>query len=441
MKFFFRAFIALLVIMAMSISFIGCGTKSDSGSTVTSQQQTTAEETKKEPVTLSYAMFASWIDWGGTKDLIEKYQQETGNTIEVQAIDDNQYSQVLMAKIASGDLWDVFAAYSGTAGTKYNAEKNCVDLSNEPWASRVADGALPFLTTNGKVYCAPTAGSNAIGMIYNKKVFEDLNLQVPQTLPEFEAVCDTLKSKGITPIYMALKDGWPVSQVLNGEWANLWGHSPELLDKLNANQIKWSEVPEFVSMLTRLDNYVKKGYFNKDMATATYEMSQKAIAEGTAAMSYMGDWVTTEILKKYPDAKIGMFADPTEKGDNYIAATGPFGIYISANGKNIDASKEFVGFMCSQDSLKYYYSKKPDMPVWKDIKVEELNPCAADVLQMVQDGKSRGHYGQLYVIPYAGDMESIMQELMLGVKTPEQTAKAWDDFMLKTGKQMQFPGF
>lgn len=130
---------------------------------------------------------------------------------------------------------------------------------------------------------------NSFGIVYNKEVFEQNNLAVPTTFDEFADVCNTLKAAGITPIDISMADPWTVNQIINGEWPNILAANPGLLEKLNKNEIRWDEVPEVADMFARM-----KGWVDKDMSTTGYEMAQKAIGEGTAAMMYMGDWADPE---------------------------------------------------------------------------------------------------------------------------------------------------
>ena len=44
--------------------------------------------------------------------------------------------------------------------------------------------------------------------LYNKDIFEELNLEVPTTYNEFKDVCQTILDAGITPIYEATTNGW-----------------------------------------------------------------------------------------------------------------------------------------------------------------------------------------------------------------------------------------
>ena len=45
-------------------------------------------------------------------------------------------------------------------------------------------------------------------MIYNKRIFEENNIEIPTTFSEFKSVCEELQSKGITPMINGYKEGY-----------------------------------------------------------------------------------------------------------------------------------------------------------------------------------------------------------------------------------------
>ena len=278
--------LAAITAGVLSLSTVGCGSKGDSGAD-------TGETSGGKTITIG--MKATHVEISNINHHKEQWEAKTGNKIEIQAVDDNQFEQLLLTKMTSGGMWDIFVGDTGTQATKYNHETNLLDLSSEEWVGNLSDIGKEFVThSDGKVYCFPNGGVNSFGIVYNTEVFENNNLEIPKTYEEFEAVCEKLKSAGITPLYVSMKDGWTVNQIINAEWPNILAKNPDALDKLNKNEVRWDEIPEFVQLFERLKSWVDKGYINSDLSTASYEMAQKAIGSGQAAMMYIGDWADPE---------------------------------------------------------------------------------------------------------------------------------------------------
>jgi ABC-type glycerol-3-phosphate transport system substrate-binding protein len=66
-----------------------------------------------------------------------------------------------------------------------------VDLTNEPWANRLADGAVDVHTRNGRLYAAPF-NVNSFGIVYNKRLVDFIG-QEPVITPDRGRVEDLIK--------------------------------------------------------------------------------------------------------------------------------------------------------------------------------------------------------------------------------------------------------
>lgn len=442
------ASVLLCAAMVMGMT-AGCGQKDTAapasseaaGSSTESQTQAKAD---KKGVTITVGLKASHVEISDIDNFKKGWEEKTGNTVDVQAIDDDQFDSMLQTKISTGGMWDIFIGDTGTQAAPYQMEKNMVDLSGEPWVSKLTDAGKGFVTnSDGKIYCFPNGGVNSFGIVYNKEVFEKNGLEIPKTFEEFDAVCDKLKAAGITPVYVSMADAWTVNQIMNGEWPNILAANPDALDKLNKNEIRWDSLPEFDDMFVRLKDMADKGYINSDMATATYEMGQKAIASGTAAMMYMGDWADPEYIKTEPSGKgkIGMFAAPNKTGDGRLAIAGPGGYYISNQSKNIDAAKDFINYLASDENIKKNIDARACTSIWTTVEAGQLSGTLADTQKYVDEGLTEIHYNQSYIITPSDDANSAFLSVLLGQKTPEECAKIWSDAVIVVGKQLGYPGF
>lgn len=445
-----RQLTGVLLCAALAAGMLaGCGQKAGTtetagGQTAAESQKETQGEKKAKGVTITVGLKASHVEISNIETFKKGWEEATGNTVDVQAIDDDQFDSLFQTKMSTNGMWDIFIGDTGTQAASYQHAKNLVDLSSEPWVANLTDTGKEFVThSDGKIYCFPNGGVNSFGIVYNKEVFEKNGLEVPKTFEEFNAVCDTLKAAGITPVYVSMADAWTVNQIINGEWPNILAANPDALEKLNKNEIRWDSLPEFNDLYVRMKGWVDNGYVNSDMATATYEMGQKAIASGTAAMMYMGDWADPEYAKTEPSGKgkIGMFAAPTKDGDSRLAIAGPGGYYISNQSANVDAAKDFLNYMASDENLKLNMDTRACTSVWKSVDAENLSVTLQDTQSYIDQGLTEIHYNQTYVITPSDDANSSFLSVLLGQKSPEDCAKIWSDAVIVVGKQLGFDGF
>ena len=438
----FSTFMAAATICTMSACGTPASTASSSSVDAASPSSSSAAESKPAaPVTLTVGMPASWKDFGGISDILKDWETQTGNKLDVQAVDDAQYVQQLMAKLATDEAYDVIFTYAFSGASQFNPKDNFANLADQPWVANLNEAGKSFMSYDGTLYGAPFCGSAAIGIVYNKDVFAQNGLEIPTTPEEMDAVCKALVAKGITPFFMAGGDNWPIIQAMSAEWPSMWMAQPDLLDRLNSNQVRWDEVPAVTNVFKKLESYVKNGYFNKDAATASYDMSIEAVATGTAAMVYQGAWMAGEIEKKFPGANVGMFAPPNETGDSQIALASCNAMYVYSKGKQQETAKDLINFICQKENRENFYAKKPDISVWKDVTAPQLDRCNADAQVYVNNAKSKPHWNDVYAVTYSEDMNQIMAEMLFGKKTAEEMAKAFSDFCQTAGKQALLPGF
>ncbi len=132
--------------------------------------------------------------------------------IELEVKTSDQYYNLLSTAIQSGDAPDIFWAN----GTKDTLLQNLVkmggpmDLTGKLDLSGYNKMATDILYIDGKLWQTPGSSIDTRAVYYNKDIFDQYNLKVPTTLAEFEQICETLQSQGVTPISFGGKLSWAV---------------------------------------------------------------------------------------------------------------------------------------------------------------------------------------------------------------------------------------
>lgn len=445
MKTSIKKFITGFMLVTLIMGLAACGGGNKAATEEATGEATNApksEETpKKEPVTLSYLAVTSQLNYGGIKDLIANWEKKTGNKVDIQAIQDDQYDNLVRAKLAGGGDIDIFyGAYQ-----KYDVVNQLLEISGEGFESRLNDVALQSIKyTDGKIYAFPSpAALGTWGVFYNKKVFQDLGLSVPKTIDEMNSTLETIKSKGITPIYFSAKDGWTMLQHRNAVNGIVSGSQPDVWDKLNKNEVEWTAVPEFVEQYNQLELWVKNGYINKDLATATYDQQQQALVDGKAALIIQGSFVEPELYKKKEDAEIGFFPLPNKDGSQKIALGGATPVFIAKNSKHPEEAKDLLRYLSDQEQAKSYLEVSPGVSAFKDVDVsDKLAPAAKEIQTIVNSGQISRHGDDMYIVPLPyDDVVAAYTELLLGRITADEFVKKQGNAYVKNGMIAKIPGF
>lgn len=430
--------VMFIMLLTLSILLAACGgTKETDGETSPAGG---GKGSSEKGVTVSFIRPASQVNYGGFKDLIAKWEERSGNKVDLQVVQDDQYDNLVQARLTGGDNIDIFQG----SYQKFDVPNQLLEISGEAFESELNDVALAALKfTDGKIYAFPGAGPlGSWGVFYNKKVFADLGLQVPGNSDEFNALLAKMKDAGTTPFFFAAKDGWTMLQHRNAV-NGIVGMDPAVWDQLNANKIQWKDVAPFVEQYKALEDWVAKSYINKDALTATYDQQQQALADGKAALVIHGGFFVTELLKKDPKAEIGFFPLPTKDGKTAVALSGTDQFYISAKSKNIDAAKDLLRFLVEKEQAQYYLERQPGISAFKNVSVTDLLPESFKEMQAVIDkGNVSRHGDEVYVVPMPNaELIAAYSELLAGRITADQFVEKHGQAYVKNAQLANIGGF
>lgn len=214
---------------------------------------------------------------------------------------------------------------------------------NKIWGDTFIPGMLDSVRApDGKLYDIPADGVG-VAIYYNKKIFKDLNLNIPKTWKEFMDVQAKIKESGTTPFaFMHVNKGccdvsWSDAllhnQFLIGNMAHLDEDKNNRIDPIEiARATKSGVLPneeilrqEF-TLLKEWSQYWPKGYMSK------YDQAQM-FASGKAAMMYGGSWTIATLNAMKLPFEWGAFNFPlvtkesaslaTEKGAKILGPWGP----------------------------------------------------------------------------------------------------------------------
>ena len=290
---------------------------------------------------------------------------------------------VLKTRIANGEAPDVINIYPQNADFKgWAADGQFVDLTDESdILGNLYDGAAEAYAVDSKIYNVPLT-TNVSGVYYNKDAFAELGIEVPKSLAEFQDIVKKIKDDGQTPFAEALGDPWTVNGFAQLAWIQSAGGAQAANDYLRFSDkgaIAEDEVSKNVAAY--LDLLAGNGQSNSD--GALYADTVAVFAEGKALMMPNGSWALAVIRQQEPDFEVGFFPMPGLTADAPVMTVGAadMAVSISADSKNVDASKDFVKYLSSTEAMQKYYDVDGSPTSVKGIdtegKFEELADVAA----------------------------------------------------------------
>lgn len=446
--------LAIALTLGMMLTLFACATQpaqpasSDAAAAMPNASAPAASTDLPEKVTFltSQAKFQEHYHQA-VADAIEK---DLGIKIEFQVVPDNEYQALVKVKLNTSEVPDVFEYNFPTSNKDLGIAQYCEALDNEKWVSRLVNPTLIQDKDDGKIYALPRQSSSTyLAVYYNKAVLEQAGFPNahPKTYQEFLDICEAIKQKvpDAVPFYMSNKDTWTTQIFMHGGYpVALNERAEEIQNKLLANEIKWTEVPEFKMLLNQYIDLIAKGYVNKDHLSATFDMAPEAIGTGKAGMYLSIENFVSTVNSQYPETEIGSFVIPYNDVEKLPTGQYVQGIFVPSAGKQVDKIKNFLNVWSDPKYQNVFYKAAPGFPAFDDVEGGDVPEA---VKSLVDNYVATGEY--LYQIndPMSEvgtlwpDLWNYYIEAITGTKTTDQVfetfQKQYEDFM----KQQQMPGF
>ncbi len=423
----------------MALSGTACGTNVAGAST---------SSDSKDVETLTVLMYTDWYKsgWEALEQHINENADELGFRLEISKIQGgNQGDQVVKTKFASDDLPDIIQVYKPqwveTNAGQEGLDK-LVDLTGAVDVSEYDANALEgTYNYNGKLYGIPMDSIVLSGVFYNKQVFADAGVEVPQTWDELLAACEVFKSKGIVPVYYSAKDVWSVQPpAVTGpviEAKNRGISTFELMNQIDTHQLTYTECTAFVDAIKKSKDLIDKGYVNETYLSDTVDMAHEALAKGECAMYINGTWCADNIEQKFPEQSdnIGGFAIPQDDGDNYVNMFTPYSLCLTTSCKNVELGKKVMNYLASSEAQQIYASAQPGLYLNKNVK-SEMPVATADLKAIMDNGKSMTDWEEINKYSYGNLGENVLDYYTGTLKDASDVTKALDEETAKSAEAM-----
>lgn len=354
---------------------------------------------------------------------------------------------VVKTKLATGDMADVFQYNSGSLFQALDPAKNIVPLTNEALMGNVQDAFKSSVTAGGQVYGVPFGQAMGGGILYNKKVFADLGLQVPKTWAEFMANNAKIKAAGIDPVIQTYGETWTSQLFVLADFHNVTAAQPDWAEKYTANQAKYVDEPA-IKGFQRLEEVKKAGYLNKDFASAKLTQGLQKLVKGTGAQYPMLTFAVSAYTGMSDDAaaNIGFFAQPGDDAASYgLTAWSPGALYIptTTTGDKLAAAKKFLAWVATPEACDAqskaitptgpYMIKGATLP-------DGLPTAVTDLKAFIDDGNNSPALE--FLSPIKGpNLEKITVEVGSGITSAADGAKRYDEDVKKQAQQLGLEGW
>jgi len=369
-------------------------------------------------------------------ELAQKYTQENGLKVEFKLFSPPKiYSQKVIAAARAKTLPDIFGIL-GERKTLSAFIKAGYILNLSPymveWKDSFYTQTLKVVTFDKNNTYGVSAGIYAVPIdtaimqfVYNKALFKEAGLdpeKSPETVDEFIALAKEIKEKTGTAGFIC---GWGETWLLNAlatEWAiNSMGEDKFL--KTLEGKIPYTD-PAWINVFSIFAKLKDSGILASNIVTMTNKEAEAAFAEGKAAFSFNGSWSVNTYKQLSEDLDYAFFSLPKASGDHPIKVWGGAGssFMVDPNSPNKDQSIKFLKWLSAKEQQEFLAKETNNLPAIKDAD-EKLPPILKSLLGNLKNLTHPNIWPRNENSRVIEIMNRGLQQIVMGLKTPEQVAK------------------
>ncbi|GAA1176476.1 extracellular solute-binding protein [Ornithinimicrobium humiphilum] len=332
-------------------------------------------------------------------ELAAQFEEETGVTVEMEAMAHEDMLTKLDAAFQADDAPDIYMERGGgelADHVEAGLTKDLTELAAEEIEK--VGGIAQGWTVDGKVYALPFS-VGVVGFWYNTEMFEEAGIaEAPETWDEMYDVIDKLKAAGMEPISVGAGEKWPA--------AHYWyqfslRHCAEDVLTDAVTSLDFSD-PCFIRAGEDLEKLIAAEPFNRGFLSTPAQTGPTSasglLATEQVAMEMQGHWEPGVMQGLTEDGKglagkLGWFPFPqVEGGQGDPAAQLGGGDAWGVSADAPDAAVDFVKFLLSDEVQRGFAERDMGLPTVPSAGDAVADPALAGLLEVRNDAP----YVQLY---------------------------------------------
>ncbi|GAA5080946.1 raffinose/stachyose/melibiose transport system substrate-binding protein [Thermocatellispora tengchongensis] len=233
---------------------------------------------------------------GVRRRAVERFNKANPNgQIAETTFQNDAYKTKIKTAIGAGQAPTIIFGWGGGTLRSYVQAGQVDDLT--PWfeqnpqvKDRLFPSAFGAATIEGKIYALPIERVQPIVLFYNKKVFDQVGVQPPQTWGDIMDLVPKFNAKGIAPFSLGGQSRWTNMMWLEFLFDRIGG--PEVFQAVfDGEKDAWSH-PAAIDALGKVQELVKADGFIKGFSSITADSNadQALLYTGKAAMMLHGSW-------------------------------------------------------------------------------------------------------------------------------------------------------
>ncbi len=280
---------------------------------------------------------------------------------------DKTYDDVALDR-ARNDMDDIYLLNPDVIKA-LGEEGKLMDLSGLSCAENLRDVVKTANTIDGKLVAIPQEVV-AYGLFINKDMFDQYNLELPETPEDFLECCRVFKENGIeTPV--GANRWWLETFVLAQAYADLYngGNTEAEIEALNSGESKYSDYmrPGFEFLQEMIDC----GYIDAEKAYVSEAIEGEGedflAGKTPVVMAYWGA-ANSETAYGNPDFNMLVIGFPSSRGQMPVISMTGFG--VGSNAEHAEDALNVLDVILSDEALQIYAETNNVISPSKNVEVD-----------------------------------------------------------------------
>ncbi|HJU00373.1 MAG TPA: substrate-binding domain-containing protein [Actinomycetes bacterium] len=320
--------------------------------------------------------------------------------IKATTFQNDAYKTKIKTAIGAGQAPTIIWGWGGGGLRSYVQANQVEDLTswfaeNAAVKDRLFPSSFGAATIDGKIYAMPAETVQPIVLYWNKRVFDKVGAQPPQSWGDLMSLVPKFNDAGVAPISLGGQSRWTNMMWLEFLFDRIGG--PEVFQAVfDGEKDAWSN-PAAIEGLTKAQELIKANGFIKGFSSITADSNadQALLYTGKAAMMLHGTWTYGNMKEAGGDfvsgGHLGYMNFPAVeggKGDPTNTVGNP-GQYYSISSKATDAekatAKKFFSTAVLSDAEVKEWLDNGAVPIVKGADSQLGSSKDADFLKFVYD--------------------------------------------------------
>ena len=361
-KLFSTLLAGLLIMLGLSMPLAAAGSQDEAPANPYAGQE------------LSILVSAGWMD-SRYDASIARFEETYDVTVDLQTVPADQYIDLLQVRLLTGECSDVFWIQSNPFAIEsviVDYQDYCIDFSGAAWEKIIPEARLLSCKVGDSLYGLQLwHNSPEYVLIYNKSLFDEMGLSVPETYAQLKETSAKIAAEGITPWFVPGADGWQHQLAFFQIGGIYEANTPGLYEGLNNNTMTFAGNKTMLTVLEQMKELSDLGYFGEDWIGASSTNMFNMFADREIAMAMANSSTIQQIKDETGTAdEFGMFLIPL--ADNRYYPTNPAGptMFGYKGTEHEDLVRLFFDFMTTKESLQELLDNSPN---YTNLHVENVD--------------------------------------------------------------------